>query len=210
MLEQQFVIVPLSIFIFLTSSCLMAGDAKKCPTNIKYLKEVSDSMLEGSWYMQSRYIPQYPVDYRCHKTDITPGTHQLNIKTFQINDNDESKQVTNEKLIFLPDGQFYTSFDDKHAYVSSASSSSSAGGLDIDWDKITHKIISLDCNKLIIYSCQDLPNDKHVKMLWVYTTRSHPSEEVIREYKKVAETYGFNVNLLESISHEPCFRYVED
>ncbi|XP_067624543.1 uncharacterized protein [Eurosta solidaginis] len=207
MLEQQFVIAPLSIFIFLTSSCLMAGNAKQCPTNIKYLKEVRYSMLEGSWYMQSRYIPQHPVDYRCHKTDITTGNQQLNIKTFQINDN-ESKQVTNGQLIFLPDGQFYKNYDDKHACASSASSSSTAGGQDIDWEHIVYKIISLDCEKLIIYSCQDFSNDKHVKMLWVYTTRSNPSEEVIKEYKTIAETYGFNVNSLESICHEPCFRYV--
>ncbi|XP_067624545.1 uncharacterized protein [Eurosta solidaginis] len=209
MLEQQFVIAPLSIFIFLTSSCLIAGDAAKCPTNIKYLKEVNDRMLEGFWHMQSRYIPQHHVDYRCHKTDITIGTHQLRIKTFLIKHN-ESKQVTNGRILFLPDGQFFTKYD-KHAsatFASSASSSSSAERLDIDWHKISYKIISLDCNKLILYACQDLLENKHAKMLWVYTTHTHPPEEVIKEYKDVAEDYGFTVNLLEPISHEECFRYV--
>ncbi|XP_067624533.1 uncharacterized protein [Eurosta solidaginis] len=200
---------PLSILIFLTSSCLVAGDPGPCPTNIGYLP-MNINLLEGSWYMQSRYIPHHPIDYRCHKTDIIRGTiTKHTIKKFQINKDDGSPKVTQQKILFLDDGRFFTKYEGAHASASSASTASSSRGLNIDFDNLVYKIISLDCEKLIIYSCQDLPNDKHAKLLWVYTRKSRPSDEVIKKYKEAVNANGFKANLLKPISHKNCRDYRE-
>ncbi|XP_067643117.1 lopap-like isoform X2 [Eurosta solidaginis] len=189
MQKNQFDIARLSILIFLTSSCLVAGQVRReglCP-NINYLSNVQSQPLQGTWYMQTRYPFLDDVFYRCQETDYNlEPNNEYTIRTFEIKNEDDSGRVGTGRLTLLQHGLFRVQYDD---------------ALPFD-----HKILSLDCdNYIIIYACQNLPLDnKHFEYVWIHTRVRNPTQEVKETYMADLNRLGISTHQLASTCQENC------
>ncbi|XP_067626118.1 apolipoprotein D-like isoform X2 [Eurosta solidaginis] len=194
MLKQKFSIAPLSILVFLTSSCLVAGQVIKpgsCRTDIKYLSSVDSKAYQGSWYMQTRYLFVYEQDYRCQKTDYTPGpNNDLLVRNTEISNVDESEKVRTGTLKFLPDGQLQIKYNEADA-----------------GEPFDYKVLSVDYdNYVIIYACQNLLWS-HAEYVWIRTRDPNPSQIVKDAYIADLSAQNITTNELVSTRQEKCANY---
>ncbi|XP_067625030.1 uncharacterized protein [Eurosta solidaginis] len=211
MLKQQLVIAPLSILIVLTSSCLVAGQGRNeglCP-DMDYLDSMDLNAFKGSWYLQTGYSFGDIKKHRCQKTDYSceSGT-EFSVRNFQISRKGGSQKVTKGSLTFIMGGLFFMTYDGAGA------STSSSGSVGIDWKNLGYKVLRLDCDSLIIYACQNLPNSPsgkhHAELVWVYTRDAQPSLNVMGACKVDLSAKGIYLDRLESTIHdEECGFYGE-
>ncbi|XP_067624702.1 apolipoprotein D-like isoform X1 [Eurosta solidaginis] len=190
MLKHQFAIVPLSVFIFLTSSCLVAGGLTKpgrCP-KIAYNKKLDLKGLTGTWYMQSSFEK---IDLnRCQKSDYSLGDNdEPLVQNFQINRLDGSAECKTGKLIFHSDGQFQ-----------------------LMYGKITlpfhYKILSVDYEKYIIfYLCENIESDKHTEYVFIHTRDLEPSDKVKEDYLSALKAKKISQVELVPALHKDCGDY---
>ncbi|XP_067624343.1 uncharacterized protein [Eurosta solidaginis] len=146
MLNHLFATAPLSILVFFTSSCLVAGQVERdgsCP-DIQYMSSVDLPTLQGSWYLHSRYRGLDNENARCYKADFTPGSDNVHtITNFRISNTDDCVKVNTETHTSLSDGYFMVSNFER-------------GAIRLIYDILTY------CNDyIIIYVCHDLPLSKH-------------------------------------------------
>ncbi|XP_067624088.1 uncharacterized protein [Eurosta solidaginis] len=192
--KQLIAIPPLSILIFLTSSCLVAGQvisSGQCRTDITYLSKVDFKALQGSWYMQMRYKLKHDGNYRCQKTDYKLGPNNEHLVTnSEIRNKGGSERFTKGKLTFLKDGQYTIEYDDPSAIP------------------FKYKTLSLDSTKyVIIYICKNLPNNKHAELVSIHTRERGPSKEVKRDVKlaiAALKDQKINTRALKPVTQKKC------
>ncbi|XP_067624701.1 apolipoprotein D-like [Eurosta solidaginis] len=194
MLKHQFAMVHLSILIFLTSSCLVAGVPKPgpCP-NIAYERRVDLRGFKGTWFLQSVYPFEEDEPYRCEKSDcILESNDYTAVKKFQINNKDGTVDHRTGTLILLSDGQVQSKFDD-------------------DALSFNYKILSVDYEKYVIYYlCKDLLySERHAEYISIYTRDLKPSNKVKKGYLNALEDRGISTKELVPASHEDCGDYGE-
>ncbi|XP_067636723.1 apolipoprotein D-like [Eurosta solidaginis] len=194
MLKNQFAIAPLSILIFLTSSCLVAGQIKRsgsCRTDIKHLPKVDLKRLEGSWYLRTRYPYKNDHEYRCQKTDYTLAPNNEYIVEYsEIKEDDQSINFRTGRLIFLEDGQFKIKYDD------------------VDDFSINYRILSIVYDQyVIIYACKNLPECNHEEYLWIYTRNHKLNTKDLIAYTAPLCEQNINPNLLQGTIQENCANY---
>ncbi|XP_067626217.1 uncharacterized protein [Eurosta solidaginis] len=193
MLKHQFAIVPLSILIFLTSSCLVAGVSKpgSCP-DIAYERSVDLKGFKGTWYLQSVYPPEKIVLYRCQKSDYIFGnSDNPEVKDFQISNEDGTVDHRTRTLILLSDGQVQSKYDG-------------------DSLSLNYKIISVDYEKYVIfYFCNDLYSDRHSENISIYTRHLKPSNKVKKGYLNALKDKGISTKEFVPDLHKDCGGYGE-
>ncbi|XP_067624704.1 bilin-binding protein-like [Eurosta solidaginis] len=192
MLKHQFAIVPLLIFIFLTSSCLVAGGLTKpgrCP-KIAYKKKLDLKRFTGTWYMQSSF-DKISFD-RCQKSDYSLGDNdEPQVKNFQISRLIGSAECKTGKLIFHSDGQFQVKY----------------GEITLPF---LYKILSVDYKKYIIfYFCENIKSDKHTEYVWIHTRDLEPSDKVKKGYLKALKAKKISGEELVPALHKDCGGYGE-
>ncbi|XP_067624330.1 uncharacterized protein [Eurosta solidaginis] len=193
MLSHKFVIAPLSILIFLTSSCLVAGQMRRpgwCRADRDYVSIVNPSTFRGSWYVHSRYPFWYDENYRCCKIDYTPGIKNVHrVRNFQISNKDESVKVNTGTLTSLPDGEIEVKYDEP-------------GALTFNYNILTY------CTEyVIIYACKNLDTVEHDEYLWIHTKDPKPPKHVIHAYEAALEDEKISTSDLKLVRHEDCGKY---
>ncbi|XP_067637198.1 lopap-like isoform X2 [Eurosta solidaginis] len=191
---MAFLVIPLSILFFFTSSCLVAGQVIKsgcCRTDIKYLSSVDIQAYKGSWFMQTRYPFWDDVNYRCHKTDYIPARSNVHmVSDTRIKKEDESEIVRTGRLTFLQDGQFTIEYDNADALP------------------FKYIILNIVYNEYaIIYTCEDLPPSLHAEYVWIQTRVPNPSQEVKNAYMAALNKQGFSTKDLVPICQKNCPNY---
>ncbi|XP_067624342.1 lopap-like isoform X1 [Eurosta solidaginis] len=192
MLNHLFATAPLSILVFFTSSCLVAGQVERdgsCP-DIQYMSSVDLPTLQGSWYLHSRYRGLDNENARCYKADFTPGSDNVHtITNFRISNTDDCVKVNTETHTSLSDGYFMVSNFER-------------GAIRLIYDILTY------CNDyIIIYVCHDLPLSKHNEFVWVHTRVPNPDQSIEDAYKRALNDQQISTIELELISHERCQGY---
>ncbi|XP_067626149.1 bilin-binding protein-like [Eurosta solidaginis] len=143
MLKHQFALPPLSILIFLTSACLVAGVERPgvCPY-MTGLSNVESEWLnyQGRWFMQLR---SFEDGFRCQRTDYNIGTNsEHTVQTFEIRNRDDVIHVTTGTVTFGQDGQVQIQYSGRDPFI--------------------FKVLSVDYSKyLITYFCQNLPSRRY-------------------------------------------------
>ncbi|XP_067624211.1 apolipoprotein D-like isoform X1 [Eurosta solidaginis] len=188
MLKHQFDIAPLSILIFLTSSCLVAGQVINpgpCRKDINYLC-VDSTRLAGTWYIQYSYPVWMDKDYRCQQTGFTRG----HIVSSDISNVDGSERLKTGTLTFLEDGQLQIKYNGE--------------------DALFFKVLSVDYNNYIVmYSCLDLSSGNHAEYVFIHTREPKFDQEVYELYTGALKTQGISTKELKWTNQENCENFAE-
>ncbi|XP_067639280.1 uncharacterized protein [Eurosta solidaginis] len=210
---------PLSIVIFLTSSCLVAGQGRKsgsCRTDIQYLQSVDRGAFEGSWFMQFGMTLDEPnTFFRCRRMDFKFLFGDQSVPTYKAREFKISHEYLQEPgtantgtaitgTLKFPrdwDGQFRIRYFRKDSTTFRTEP--------INWNSLRYKVLSLDCDKLIIYACQNFQSgSQHAELVWVYTRYSHPSDDIVDAYRDALRDKGIDVEELYWINHSDCRNYI--
>ncbi|XP_067624033.1 uncharacterized protein [Eurosta solidaginis] len=192
MLKHQFAIAPLSILIFLTSSCLVAGQVRKpgqCRTDIKHLKSADVKSYHGIWHVHNGNFHNLDETYQ-KKTSFLFGPNDYSI-FFTNFVGADGYYIPHGILQSGPEGAFRVK-DDVGA------SSSDFRTIRIDLKKFEYKVLGPECaNYLIIYGCQDLPSGSyHAEFIAIYTRDRRPPKSVTDAYKAALEAQRIATDLL--------------
>ncbi|XP_067624705.1 uncharacterized protein [Eurosta solidaginis] len=190
MLKHQFDIVPFSILIFLTSSCLVAGISKRgsCP-DIAYERSVNLKGFKGTWYLQSVYPPKKIEPYRCQKSDYILGnSDNPEVKYFQISNEDGTVDQRTWTLILVSEGEVQFEYDG-------------------DAWPVNHKILNVDYEKYVIfYYCHEFSR-RYSEYISIYTRDLKPSNKVKKVYLNALEDKGISTKELVPALHKDCGGY---
>ncbi|XP_067626181.1 uncharacterized protein [Eurosta solidaginis] len=190
MLNHQFAIAPLSILIFFTSSCLVAGQVERsgsCRNDISLVSSVDSSTFQGIWHMHSRYTFNPDKGYRCQKTQYTAISDNLyEVKDFKISNANNCVKVKAATIKSLPDGRIQVRGDEPGAQA------------------VYYNILTY-CNDYFIgYICQNLAGSKYKEFLWINTRHPTPPDNVKNAYIKDLEDQGISTSEIEWMNHRDC------
>ncbi|XP_067639303.1 uncharacterized protein [Eurosta solidaginis] len=199
---------PLLILIFLTSSCLVTGQGRKpgsCRTDIQYLQSVGRAAFEGIWFMQRGRALNEERAFRCGRMDYEylytkPEEIGYRARNFKISTVDRTSIANIGSLKFPSrwEGQF------RIKYWPTANPGAEA----IDWENLRYKVLTLDCDTLIIYACQNFEEEsEHAELVWVYTRQPHPLDTIENAYTAALTAKGIDVGKLYKIRHTFCRNY---
>ncbi|XP_067624341.1 uncharacterized protein [Eurosta solidaginis] len=190
MLKHQFAIVPLSILILFTSSCLVAGQVERsgpCREDIEFVSSVDPSIFEINWYMHSRYPFNSDENFRCYKTEYTHRNNKVyRVKNSKIHKENNCVNSKTATITILSGGKIEVEYDEPGAPV------------------LRYNILTY-CNDYVIsYICENLPGRKHKEFLWINTNHHKPPKHVKDAYIKALKARGISTRELQWINHDNC------
>ncbi|XP_067624339.1 bilin-binding protein-like [Eurosta solidaginis] len=193
MLKYKFAIAPLSILIFLTTSCLVAGQIQRdgcCRRDINFVPNDDLSAFVGSWYMHSRYRIVIDENARCYKTEYTLDSNNVHrVKNFQISNADGCGTLKTGTITPSDDNYIIVKFDDPQAH------------------HYYYKILTFCDDFVIIYLCREIPfTRKHNEFVWVHTKVRNPDQSVQDAYISALNDQQLSTEL-ELVSQDDCGNY---